>query len=138
VLLLDALKGLIPVAIASSAFALQGAALALVLLAACLGHAFPIFFKFNGGKGIATLFGALMGLNLVLTILLGLIWIGTALLSRYASLASLTVIILTPFIMLIDNANFFIPLLLTALLLTWNHRGNIKRLRQGKESQIGE
>lgn len=138
VLILDALKGLIPVMIATSVFGLQGAPLALVVLAACLGHAFPVFFQFDGGKGIATLFGGLIGLNLVLTLLLGLIWVGTALLSRYSSLASLTVIVLTPFIMLIDHVNFFVPLLLTTLLLVWNHRGNIQRLRQGKEPQIGE
>lgn len=132
----DALKGLIPVLIAKF-MGLHGAALAGVALATVLGHIFPIFFGFKGGKGVATACGALFGLSSLLGILLVVTWILVAFITRLSSLAALVAAILAPiFCLVIGSASYFFPVLVMSILLIWRHADNIARLRARTESKI--
>jgi len=134
VLLGDVLKGLLPVWIASlmhvSPFA-QG----LVGLAAVLGHVYPVFFDFKGGKGVATTLGVLLGFQPILGLVVMIIWMLVAYFSRYASLASMIAISVAPFLQLNGKSAFF-PFVAIALLVLYQHRNNITRLQEGHEPKI--
>jgi acyl phosphate:glycerol-3-phosphate acyltransferase len=134
VLLGDALKGALPVWLAS----LTGVAypaLAWIILAATLGHIFPLFFHFRGGKGVATAWGGLIALSLPLGLLLAGTWVIVAAITRYSSLAALITVILAPFYTFWIGANVF-PIILLSAILIWRHKDNIQRLYEGKESKI--
>ena len=135
-LLLDAGKAAAAGLLASALFevpALWGAALALV------GHCYPVWLGFRGGKGVATFFGALLVGPVPLLAVGALTWLGTAALLRYSSLAALlaalAVLVLAIFFYR-DNA-VLAPLALMVALIVWRHRENIARLRAGTESRIG-
>jgi glycerol-3-phosphate acyltransferase PlsY len=134
-LLGDVLKGLIPVLLAQ-VLGLHPVVVSLVALAAVLGHMYPAFFKFQGGKGVATAIGAYFALSFPLGLITAIIWLGLAFLFRYASLASLAACALAPFICLIFNPAYFLGLIIIAALVVWRHWENIERLRQGTESKI--
>jgi acyl phosphate:glycerol-3-phosphate acyltransferase len=106
-------------------------------LGAFLGHLFPVWLKFKGGKGVATYIGLLLGLAWLAAVAFCAIWLVTALLSRYSSLAALVASALTPAILwgLNDQRLATLFLLLSAL-LWFTHRGNIARLMNGTESKI--
>ena len=134
----DALKGLIPVLIAR-AFNVDGVAFAVVALAAVLGHTFPIFFRFQGGKGIATTLGAILALSWIVGIAVLATWIIVALLFRFSSLASLLTMILLPlYIYLFSSLYYFWPMLALSIIVIYRHRANIKRLFSGQEPKIGK
>lgn len=138
VLLGDAIKGLLAILIARW-LQIDGFALALVGLAALIGHIYPIFFKFKGGKGVATMLGVLLGLNLALGVISLFIWVVVAFLFRYSSLAALSAAILSPLLtLLLPHASdfYFLPLIAIAVLVVYRHRDNINRLRHRKESKI--
>lgn len=137
VLLGDFLKGLIPVLLAKWA-GLSPNALAWVGLAAILGHVFPLFFGFKGGKGVATAAGALFGLSWPLGLVALLTWIIIAAIFRYSSLAAVIATLAVPFYAkwLVHVPAIF-PLLLICVLLLWRHSENITRLMCGKEDKIG-
>lgn len=136
VLIGDTLKGLIPVLLAKL-FHLPGMALGLVALAAIAGHMYPIFFQFQGGKGVATTLGALFGLSWILGGIVILIWISIAAISRYSSLASLCAVAIAPLLTIFINlTEYQLPLLLILVLVCWRHRENISRLLDGTESKI--
>jgi len=136
VLLGDVLKGFIPVLLASL-FGLGGMAVALVALAAVIGHIFPLFFKFEGGKGVATMLGAILVLSFWLALLVFIVWVGVTAISRYVSLGSITAAIAAPVLTLfISNAGYFFPLGAIALLIIWRHMENIKRLSKGTEDKL--
>ena len=138
----DVLKGVIPVLIGKALNA-PDMILAGIGLAAFMGHLFPVFFKFQGGKGVATLVGVLFGTCWIL----GLAFMGTWLLMvaifRYSSLASLTAAttapIYTAFVMSShgDSHWFIASTMLMAILLFWRHTSNIKNLISGKENKLG-
>lgn len=136
VLAADLAKGLIAVLIGRF-FGVEGSALAVVGLAAVIGHIFPVFFNFKGGKGVATALGAIIGLNLWLGILTAIIWVVVARLSRYASLASL-VSALSACLMtlIISHSSYFLPLVIMTGLIIWRHAENIKKLQAGTENKI--
>src|SRR3990167_3130508 len=136
VLAADLAKGLIAVLIGRF-FGVEGFALAVVGLAAVIGHIFPVFFNFKGGKGVATALGAIIGLNLWLGILTAIIWVVVARLSRYASLASL-VSALSACLMtlIISHSSYFLPLVIMTGLIIWRHAENIKKLQAGTENKI--
>ncbi|MDR3004169.1 MAG: glycerol-3-phosphate 1-O-acyltransferase PlsY [Acidovorax sp.] len=146
-LLLDALKGLVPVAVVKYAgpqFGLEEGTLALVAIAAFLGHLFPVFFQFKGGKGVATALGVLLGISGWLGLLVLLTWLAVALTTRYSSLSALIGSIAAPVLyVLLDGSlwNAEKPLLLAIIamsaLLLWRHAQNIGRLLKGQESKIG-
>jgi glycerol-3-phosphate acyltransferase PlsY len=147
-LLLDAMKGLVPVLLVrlyGEGYGLGAGTLALVALAAFLGHLYPVFFRFQGGKGVATFIGVVFGVHWLLGIATGLTWLIIAFFFRYSSLASLVSAVFAPaFYLLGDRIQWYADapvaaaLFVMALLLAWRHRANIQRLVAGKESRLGE
>lgn len=133
----DILKGLVPVLLARMLTA-NSITLALVGLAAFLGHLYPIYFSFRGGKGVATAAGVFLGLSGIVTGLLVLIWLATAVVSRYSSLAALVATVSAPFLVLLflPGVPFFVMACVVAALLVYRHRENIARLRNQEESRI--
>jgi acyl phosphate:glycerol-3-phosphate acyltransferase len=146
-LLLDALKGLLPVLAVryfGRAYGLEEGTIAMAGLAAFLGHLWPVFFRFQGGKGVATFIGVVFGIDLVLGIATGATWLIIAFFFRYSSLASLVAAVFAPaFYLLGDRMQWYadpriaLALFVMAMLLAWRHRENIARLLQGKESRLG-
>ena len=141
-LLLDALKGYVPVALVvhyGSRWGLADGSVALVALAAFLGHLWPVFFRFQGGKGVATAAGALLGIDPLLGGATLLTWLIIAAFFRYSSLASLVAAAFAPFWQLLTEGPGPIALAVAvmSLLLVWRHSGNIKKLLAGTESRIG-
>lgn len=139
VLLGDIVKGVIPVLFAT----LLGASdltLALVALGAFLGHLYPVFFGFQGGKGVATAFGVLLGLHWILALCTLGTWLAVAALSRLSSLAALSAAVLTPVYAwwLTGNRYFTAMAVLLSILLLWRHRSNIRNLLAGTEPRIGK
>lgn len=138
VLLGDFIKGLIPVLLAKWA-SLTPYALAWVGFAAILGHVFPLFFGFKGGKGVATGAGVLFGLSFPLGLASILTWILVAALTRYSSLAAVIATLTVPiFAYWPGHVHAFLPILLICLLLLWRHRENVRKLLKGEEDKIGE
>lgn len=136
VLIGDTLKGLIAVLI-GHLFHVTGFALGLVGLAAVVGHVFPLYFGFKGGKGVATAIGAVLGLSLISGILMIAAWGAIAFTTRYSSLASIITVILAPvFLLIFAKAAFFIPAAAMAALIVWKHKENITRLQNKTESKI--
>lgn len=138
VLVCDVLKGTLTILIAQI-FGLTPLEIGLVAIAVTLGHMYPIFFQFKGGKGVATALGALIGMSWILGLCVILTWALIAKLWKYSSLAALVAISLAPFYaVLILNRYYFLPLFILALLIIYRHRANIQRLRAGTEPKIGE
>lgn len=136
VLLGDGLKGVLAVLLAR-ALGAQGFILGLVALAAVAGHIFPVFFKFKGGKGVATMMGAALMLTFWVGLFSIVVWLVIAFLLRYASLASIVAAICAPLFMLIfGNHQYAFPLLLVTALVIWRHWENVERLRSGTETKI--
>jgi acyl phosphate:glycerol-3-phosphate acyltransferase len=147
-LVLDALKGFIPVMavkVWGPDWGLEDGTLALVALAAFLGHLFPVFFKFKGGKGVATAVGIVLGVHWIL----GLACIASFAIIlyffRYVSLASIAAAMFAPFYYLFgDRAAWymskpvFLAIFTMAVLLAIRHRENINRLLAGTESKFGQ
>ena len=146
-LLLDGLKAFIPlwcVQQYGAEFGLADGTVASVALAAFLGHLFPVFFKFKGGKGVATAIGASFGIHPLLGVATGLTWLIIAYFFRYSSLAALVAAVFTPvYYLLCDGLAWrsepavAVTLGLIAGLLLWRHRANIGRLISGSEPRIG-
>ena len=137
-LLGDAAKGWLAVWLAGALGAdILGIAVAGV--AAFLGHVFPVFLKFRGGKGVATAMGVLAGLSGALVVAAAATWLLTALLTRYSSLAALLAALVAPFAagVLIGRIEITTAVTLMSALLIWRHRGNIQRLLNGTEGRIG-
>ena len=146
-LLLDALKGFVPVLLVrlyGHPYGLDDGTVAMVGLAAFLGHLYPVFFRFEGGKGVATFIGVVFGVHWLLGVATGLTWLIIAFFFRYSSLASLVAAVFAPvFYLLGDRLAWYaarpiaVALFAMALLLAWRHRLNIQRLMEGKESRLG-
>jgi glycerol-3-phosphate acyltransferase PlsY len=146
-LVFDALKGYVPVllvAIYGPAYGLGEGTAALVGLAAFLGHLWPLFFRFQGGKGVATAAGVLLGLNPWLGLAALLTWVIVAYAFRYSSLASIVTAVFAPVFFLFGNhvawrapGMMVLSLAVMGLLLVWRHAENINRLVAGKESKLG-
>jgi glycerol-3-phosphate acyltransferase PlsY len=107
--------------------------------AAFLGHCYPIWLKFQGGKGVATFFGLLFALSWPIGLVAGATWLSTAALFKYSSLASLAAAAILPILVLFFSSNnlFFLSITLI-ILIFWRHRGNIIRLLNSAESKIGQ
>ncbi|NGZ12766.1 glycerol-3-phosphate 1-O-acyltransferase PlsY [Vibrio aestuarianus] len=137
VLLCDMLKGTIPVWLGYY-LGIDPVLLGLVAIAACLGHMYPIFFHFKGGKGVATALGAIAPIGLDLTGLIMLTWVVVALLFRYSSLAALVTVLLAPFYTWLIKPQYTLPVAMLCCLIVFRHHQNIKRLFAGTEPKVGE
>lgn len=146
-LLFDALKGCLPVFWVvqhGAAFGLGEGTAAAAGAAAFLGHLYPVFFRFQGGKGVATALGVLMGVNPLLGVAIALTWIAVAWFFRYSSLAALMAAILAPVYYALGGDILWPmqgPMLgllcLMGVFLVWRHRDNVNRLLAGTESKLG-
>lgn len=139
----DALKGYVPVLAAlllSPRFGFGPTTVALVGLAAFLGHLWPVFFRFEGGKGVATAAGVLLALNPLLGLTTLLTWVIVAAFFRYSSLASLVSAGFAPFYQLLiwGPSPAVLTIAVMSLLLVWRHSANIKKLLAGNESKLGQ
>ncbi len=136
-LLGDVLKGLIPVLLAKM-ITDSSVTIALVGIAAFLGHLYPIYFGFKGGKGVATAAGVFIGLSGFVSMLLVGIWLVAAFASQYSSLAALIATALAPLLVLffLPGWPFFLMACGIGGFLFWRHRENISRLIKGEESKI--
>ena len=133
----DLLKGLIPVAIVNL-LDLSALALALSALGAFLGHLFPIFFGFKGGKGVATAFGAILGLSPLVALCAFGTWILVFLTTKISSLSALTAAVLAPLFLYLFKAPLEVVLVVIVmdLLLIYRHKANISRLLKGEEGKM--
>ena len=147
-LLLDGLKGWLPVwALVryGAAYGLGDGTLAMVALAAFAGHVWPVFFRFKGGKGVATAAGVLLGIEPVLGLATFATWSIVAFFTRYSSLAALASAVFAPayyflgnqVVWLIDKQVLLATVVISGILV-WRHQANIAKLMRGKESRIGK
>jgi acyl phosphate:glycerol-3-phosphate acyltransferase len=146
-LLLDAVKGLLPVLLVKwfgKPYGMEEGTMAMCGLAAFAGHLWPVFFRFKGGKGVATFIGVVFGIDLVLGLATAATWLIIAFFFRYSSLASLVSAAFALAYYLLGNrvqwyadARIAVALFAMAMLLGYRHRENIARLLQGKESKLG-
>lgn len=147
-LLLDALKGWLPVLLVrlyGPAYGLEEGTQALVALAAFLGHLYPVFFRFVGGKGVATALGVIVGVNPLLAVAVLASFAIVVYFSRYVSLASMVAAVFAPVYYLFgdglawqEDNRILLALALMAGLLIWRHYENINRLLKGTESRLGQ
>ena len=140
-LLGDAAKGLVPVLLAGwlvGGFPDGDRIVALVALAAFLGHVYPVFFDFRGGKGVATGLGALLGVDATAGALAILVWLAASLAFRRSSLAALVAFALAPVFLLMEDARAgAVAFVAIGAFVAYTHRGNIARLVAGTEPVIG-
>ena len=146
-LLLDGLKGWLPVMLVKwfgKDYGLEDGTIAAVAFAAFLGHLYPVFFKFQGGKGVATAAGALLGIEWLLGLATLTTWLIIAYFTRYSSLASMASAAFAPLFYLLGNRgpwymerSILVAIFMIGLLLVIRHRENINKLLQGKESKLG-
>lgn len=147
-LVLDAAKAWLPVMLVKwygKPYGLEDGTMAMVGLAAFLGHLYPVFFKFIGGKGVATALGALLGISPILGLATGATWLIMAYFFRYSSLASLTAAVFAPvFYIFGDGTTWYLDkvvlfsLCVMSLFLIYRHVENINRLLKGTESRLGK
>tara|TARA_R110002124_G_scaffold31703_1_gene107277 strand:- start:20 stop:622 length:603 start_codon:yes stop_codon:yes gene_type:complete len=135
VLVFDILKGTVSV-YASFLLGVDAISIGAIAIAACLGHMYPVFFKFRGGKGVATALGCLisMGFNLA-GLLLGS-WILVVIVTGYSSLAAIITVVLAPIYTLFFRPEYLYAVIMLSILIIWQHRDNIRRLLRGEESKI--
>jgi glycerol-3-phosphate acyltransferase PlsY len=139
VLLFDGLKGALPVMLAHY-FGFSLFELTIILLCAFLGHVFPIFYGFKGGKGVATYLGGLIGLNFFVGLTFSLIWLIVAKVIKISSIAALTATLLSPvyfYFITTHNLKATLVIFLINLFIYFTHRENIKRIINGDEGVIG-
>jgi glycerol-3-phosphate acyltransferase PlsY len=141
---LDFLKGLLPVLIAQHVFKTGEVVSLVVVFATIIGHIFPVFLNFKGGKGVSTAAGAIMALAPWALITALVVWVVVFLVSRYVSLASITAAAVLPVIqwifVLTNDKSMLVAAVLTAIavLAIFRHRSNIQRLLDGTESRFGK
>ncbi|MDD2816443.1 MAG: glycerol-3-phosphate 1-O-acyltransferase PlsY [Thiotrichaceae bacterium] len=139
-LLFDVLKGVVAVLLAKAIYP-EITVLAAVTGAVFLGHLYPVFFNFKGGKGVATAFGALLALVWQVGLSVLLTWLLMAGIVRYSSLAALVAAVAAPVSMYLfthGNLTYTVTALLMSSLLIWRHRSNIQNLLAGREDKIGK
>jgi glycerol-3-phosphate acyltransferase PlsY len=146
-LLMDAFKGWLPVMLVKwygAPYGLGEGTMALVGLAAFLGHLFPVFFRFVGGKGVATALGVLLATSWILGLATAVTWLIIAFFFRYSSLAALVAALFAPVYYLLGgpvawtiDKSILMSTAAMSLLLIWRHAENISRLVKGTESRLG-
>jgi len=134
----DVLKGVIPVVLARL-LGVDALTLGLVMLAAFLGHLYPVYFGFQGGKGVATAFGVYFAVDPRVGLMIAATWLLVAALTRYSSLSALVATLAAPVFWwwLRPEPELLAAMIALAVLIVWRHRANIARLRAGTETRIG-
>ncbi len=135
VLVFDVLKGMLPVWLAYY-LGVSPVYLGLTAIAACLGHIYPVFFRFKGGKGVATAFGAIAPIGWDLTGLMTGTWLLTVLLSGYSSLGAIVSALIAPFYVWWFKPQFTFPVAMLSCLILLRHHDNIQRLWRGQETRL--
>ena len=139
VLIFDGLKGAMPVLLAHY-FGLSLFELTIILLSAFLGHVFPIYYGFKGGKGVATYLGGLIGLNFFVGLTFSIIWLIVAKVIKVSSIAALTATLLSPiyfYFITTHDMKATLIIFLINLFIYFTHRENIRRIMNGEEGVIG-
>lgn len=131
----DAIKGLLPVLLAKS-FQVDSLVLSFVVFAAFIGHLYPLFFEFKGGKGVATSFGVTLGVAWMLGLVVSGTWFVVYKLGKISSVAALVAATLTPLYvwLIVGDIYLVLTFVLISTMLLWRHRSNIQRLLSGQES----
>lgn len=135
VLLFDILKGGLPV-LCAFRLGFEPSEIGFVALAACLGHIFPVFFQFRGGKGVATAFGALLPMSALVAGAALCSWLIVFLLFGFSSLSAVVTALVVPFYIWWFRPEFTFPVALVCCLLVYRHHDNIQRLWRGQEERI--
>lgn len=139
VLLGDGIKGTVAIWIAKALFCCDVFPHVAMIagMAAIIGHLFPVWLRFKGGKGVATGLGVLLALSPITGLMVAFMWLVTAKLSRYSSLAAILAFLQAPLYAKAAGAETYaLPFAILALLILWTHRANIQRLAKGEESTI--
>ncbi len=138
VFLLDMLKGLIPTALAVTLKAPESLTVSLVGTAAVLGHMFPVFHRFQGGKGVATAFGVVLGISWKPALILIILWAMALYITRFVSVASMlsSLSAIIVFLAMDYPPNIILMALIISALIIFKHRSNIQRLISGEEPKI--
>ena len=135
VLVMDILKGTIPV-YGSYFLGIEPIMLGVIAIFACLGHIFPLYFGFKGGKAVATAFGAMLPIGLDLAGLLILSWVVVVFLTGYSSMGALIAVSLAPLFTFLIKPLYTVPVAMLSLLIILRHKDNIARLLAGNESKV--
>jgi glycerol-3-phosphate acyltransferase PlsY len=136
-LLLDALKATVAALIAWYVFGKEAGLLAG--FAAFMGHLFPVWLGFKGGKGVATYIGTLLGVAPWMVLVFGAIWLGVAKISKYSSLSALVATLVIPVVLwFLNEPKIALVMAVMTVISWWKHEANIKRLIAGTESRIGQ
>ncbi len=137
-LVVDALKGFIPVFFAMKYFHFPVLILSFIIIAPLIGHCYSIYIKFKGGKGVATALGIFLAVSPVAVLIAFVIFLMIVMLSRYVSFASITSAFFMPFLIFyrLKNLDFFYAAVFISLLIIYKHAPNIKRLLDGTEHKI--
>ncbi|MCL1141949.1 glycerol-3-phosphate 1-O-acyltransferase PlsY [Shewanella gaetbuli] len=135
VLFFDMLKGALP-SYLSYLMGLDAVSLGLIAVAACIGHIYPVFFQFKGGKGVATAFGAMAPIGHDLALCLIATWIVFVLFTRYSSVAAMATAVLAPVYTWWLDERFVLPVAMLSTIILIRHKDNIERLRIGEESKV--
>lgn len=136
VLLCDMLKGTIPVW-GAYFLDIEPVMLGIIAISACLGHMYPLFFHFKGGKGVATALGAIAPIGWDLTAMVMSTWLIVALTTRYSSLAALVTVMAAPLYTWMFKPVFTLPVAMLSCLIIFRHHQNIRRLFNGTEPKLG-
>ena len=135
VLVMDILKGTVPV-YGSYFLGIEPVLLGVIAIAACLGHIYPLYFGFKGGKAVATAFGSMLPIGLDLAGLLILSWVIVVFLTGYSSLGALIAVSLAPLFTFLIKPLYTLPVAMLSLLIIARHKDNIQRLLEGNESKV--
>lgn len=135
VLIFDILKGTIPVW-GAFLWGVEPVYLGIIAIAVCLGHMFPLFFEFKGGKAVATAFGVLLTLGFDMALILIVTWLMVAISTKYSSLAAIVTVSLAPLYTWLLIPLYVYPVLMLSALIIFRHKDNIVRLLKGTESKI--
>ncbi|CCN84743.1 Glycerol-3-phosphate acyltransferase [Vibrio nigripulchritudo SFn27] len=137
VLLFDMLKGTIPVWL-SWYLGVEDVILGVVAIAACLGHMYPLFFHFRGGKGVATALGSMAPMGLSLIGMMMATWVTIVFITRYSSVASILTTLVAPLYTWWFRPEYTLPVSMLCCLIILRHHQNIKRLFEGTEPKVGD
>jgi len=135
VLIFDMLKGMIPVWMAYR-LGISPLFLGIVAIVACLGHIYPCFFNFHGGKGVATAFGAMSAIGFEFTSAFSITWLVATLVTGYSSIGAITSFIVAPFYVWLFRPELTLPVAMLSCLIFARHASNIQRLLKGEEPKI--